>query len=73
MSEDTFTEVTTESWLGRIGGAFKGIVVGLVLFIAAFPMLIFTAKELVSENIDFKCAAKLGREKAKAILNQINL
>ena len=39
MPEDTFTEVTTESWLGRIGGAFKGIIVGLVLFIAAFPVL----------------------------------
>ena len=39
MSEDTFTEVTTESWLGRIGGAFEGIIVGLVLFIAAFPVL----------------------------------
>jgi hypothetical protein len=39
MSEDTFTEVTTESWLGRIGGAFEGILVGLVLFIAAFPVL----------------------------------
>ncbi len=35
MSEDTFTEVTNESWLGRIGGAFTGIVIGLVLFIAA--------------------------------------
>jgi hypothetical protein len=32
-------EVTTESWFGRIGGAFKGIVVGLVLFFAAFPHL----------------------------------
>ena len=39
MSEDTFTEVTTESWFGRIGGAFKGIIVGLVLFVAAFPVL----------------------------------
>jgi hypothetical protein len=39
MSEDTFTEVTNESWLGRIGGAFTGILIGLVLFIAAFPVL----------------------------------
>jgi len=39
MSEDSFTEVTTESWFGRIGGAFKGLVVGLILFIAAFPLL----------------------------------
>lgn len=39
MVEDTFTEVTSESWLSRIGGAFKGIVIGFVLFIAAFPLL----------------------------------
>jgi hypothetical protein len=39
MTEDTFTEITSESWFGRIGGAFKGIVIGLALFIAAFPVL----------------------------------
>jgi hypothetical protein len=39
MSEDTFTEITTESWFGRFGGAFKGILVGFVLFLAAFPLL----------------------------------
>ena len=39
MSEDTFTEITEESWFSRIGGAIKGIVVGLVLFVAAFPVL----------------------------------
>ena len=39
MSEDTFTEFTEESWFSRIGGAIKGIVVGLVLFVAAFPVL----------------------------------
>jgi hypothetical protein len=39
MSEDSYTEVTSESWFSRIGGAFKGILLGLVLFIAAFPLL----------------------------------
>jgi hypothetical protein len=39
MTEDSFTEITSESWLSRIGGAIKGIVIGLVLFIAAFPVL----------------------------------
>lgn len=39
MSEDTFTEITSESWFSRNGGAFKGIVVGLILFGAAFPVL----------------------------------
>ncbi|MCP4626807.1 MAG: hypothetical protein GY850_25355 [bacterium] len=39
MTEESFTEVTSESWFSRIGGAIKGIVIGLVLFIAAFPIL----------------------------------
>jgi len=39
MSEDTFTEITRESWSSRIGGAIIGVVIGLVLFIAAFPVL----------------------------------
>lgn len=36
---DSFTEVTSESWLGRIGGAIKGILFGLLLFLVAFPLL----------------------------------
>lgn len=39
MSQDNYTEVTNESWFSRIGGAFKGIIFGFVLFIAAFPLL----------------------------------
>ena len=36
---DEFTEVTNESWFGRIGSAFKGIIIGIVLFVVAFPVL----------------------------------
>ena len=39
MSQDRFTEVTKQSWFSRIGGAIKGILVGLMLFILAFPLL----------------------------------
>ncbi|MCX6354099.1 MAG: TMEM43 family protein [Candidatus Aureabacteria bacterium] len=39
MSQDSFSEVTQESWFGRIGGSIKGIVVGLVLFAVSFPLL----------------------------------
>jgi len=39
MSNDSFTEVTSQSWLTRLGGAFKGIVLGLVLIVVAFPVL----------------------------------
>jgi len=38
MADDSFTEVTTRSWLSRLGDAFKGILVGLILFIAAFSL-----------------------------------
>lgn len=36
---DSFTEVTHQSWGSRIGGSLKGILFGLLLFIAAFPLL----------------------------------
>jgi hypothetical protein len=39
MSEDSYTEVTEQSWFSRIGGAFKGIIFGLLLFLAAFVLL----------------------------------
>lgn len=38
MSDD-FTEVTHESWFSRIGGAIKGVLIGIVLFLIAFPLL----------------------------------
>lgn len=36
---DTFSVTSNESWLSRIGKAFAGIIVGLLLFLAAFPLL----------------------------------
>jgi hypothetical protein len=36
---DSYTEVSSESWFSRIGGAIKGVLFGLVLFIVAFPVL----------------------------------
>lgn len=39
MSDDRFTEVTSQSWFSRIGGAIKGILLGLMLFVVAFPLL----------------------------------
>jgi len=39
MSNQTVTRVTSQSWFSRLGGAFKGILVGVVLFFAAFPVL----------------------------------
>lgn len=36
---DSFTETTTQSWGSRISGAIGGMVVGIILFIGAFPLL----------------------------------
>lgn len=39
MSEDAYTKVTSESWLSRIGGAFKGIIIGVIMFLVSFVVL----------------------------------
>ncbi len=39
MSADQVTVVSSRSWFNRLGAAFKGILVGLLLFVAAFPLL----------------------------------
>jgi hypothetical protein len=36
---DSHQKVTTQGWFSRIGDSIKGILVGVVLFIAAFPLL----------------------------------
>ena len=41
MSEDSFTEVSSEGWLGRIGGSIKGVLFGIVIFLIGFPVLWF--------------------------------
>ena len=33
------TETTTESWVSRLGGSIRGVVVGLALFVSGFPVL----------------------------------
>ena len=39
MSSDSYTEVTSQSWFSRLGNAFKGIVVGIIMVVIAFPLL----------------------------------
>ncbi|OGQ91057.1 MAG: hypothetical protein A2289_05165 [Deltaproteobacteria bacterium RIFOXYA12_FULL_58_15] len=39
MSEHSFSEVTEHGWLGRITESLKSVVVGIILFIVAFPVL----------------------------------
>ena len=39
MSNDSFTEVTNQSWFSRLGNAFKGIIFGLIFVAVSFPLL----------------------------------
>lgn len=39
MDDDSYTEITSESWFSRIADSIKGILFGFILFIIAFPLL----------------------------------
>lgn len=39
MPEESYTEVSSQSWFSRIRNAITGILFGLILFIVAFPVL----------------------------------
>lgn len=39
MPQDTYTEITTQSWFSRIKDSFFGVLLGLLLFIASFFVL----------------------------------
>ncbi len=39
MSNDSYTELSSQSWFSRIGESIKGILFGFILFIVAFPLL----------------------------------
>ncbi|MBN1672197.1 MAG: TMEM43 family protein [Kiritimatiellae bacterium] len=39
MAGDQFSEVTSRSWFSRLGGAIKGMIVGVILFLGSFVLL----------------------------------
>ena len=41
------TETTTESWGSRLGSSIKGVLIGLALFIAGFPVLFWNEGDSV--------------------------
>lgn len=63
MSDDSFTEVTSEGWLSRLGGAIKGVFIGLGLFVLAFPLLFWNEGRMVTREKTINFAA----EKAVAV------
>lgn len=48
MENDSFTEVSSQSWFGRIGDSFKSVIVGLILFVVAFPLLFWNEGRAVT-------------------------
>lgn len=50
MSLDQVTEVTTQSWFNRLSQSFKGIAIGLLLFIVAFPLLFWNEGRAVDRT-----------------------
>lgn len=54
MSAGKFTEVTTQSWFSRLGGAFIGIIFGLIIFIISFPLLFWNEGRAVTRYKSLK-------------------
>lgn len=59
MSTDRFSVVSHESWFSRIGGAIKGVLMGLFLFIVAFPLLFWNEGRSVKQYKTLKEGAGL--------------
>ncbi len=47
---DQVTEVTSQSWFSRIGGAFKGVLFGLVMLLASFVLLFWNEGRAVKRH-----------------------
>lgn len=50
MAQDSFTEVSHQSWFSRLGGAFKGILFGLLLIVASFILLFWNEGRAVERH-----------------------
>jgi len=51
---DSYTHVTHQSWSSRIGSSIKGILFGLLLFIAAFPLLFWNEGRAIETEKSLK-------------------
>ncbi|WP_051309659.1 TMEM43 family protein [Desulfogranum japonicum] len=50
MSEDNYTEITSQSWISRIGKSFQGILFGLVLIVVAVCLLVWNEGRAVKRH-----------------------
>ena len=54
MCGDSITEVTSQSWGGRITESIKGVLFGLLLFVISFPLLFWNEGRAVRRYRDLK-------------------
>ena len=58
MSDHSFTETTTTGWFSRIGGAIKGIFIGMIMVVIAFPVLFWNEGRAVKTRKDLNQGSK---------------
>lgn len=72
MAQDTFTEVTNESWFSRLGGAIKGVLLGIVLVIAGIGVLFWNEGRAVHRAQDLEAGAGALVEVSAATVDTAN-
>jgi len=67
MSEDTYTEVTNQGCLSRFMESIKGVLVGIVIFLVAFPVLFWNEGRAVQtrKSLDEGAAAVVSLQAAE--------
>lgn len=54
MNNDSFTEVTSTSWISRLGSSLKGIIIGIILVFAATVLLFWNEGRAVKRTKTLK-------------------
>ncbi len=72
MSNDFYTEISSESWFSQLGDSLKGILFGLLLFIIAFPLLWWNEGRSVERFNSLKEGQSLVISVPAAPLNLVN-
>ena len=64
---DQYTVTSSEGWFGRLGEAIKGVLIGLLLFIVAFPLIWWNEGRAVqtAESLDEGAGAVVSVEPTK--------
>jgi hypothetical protein len=72
MPENSYTEVTQKSWGSRLLESIKGVLVGIVLFVAAFPVLFWNEGRAVRQAQSLEEGAAAVASVSAASVDQAN-